>query len=347
MSATMHDIAARAGTSVAAVSVTLNGAKSKTLRVGSETRARIEQAAEELGYRRNPSARALVTGRTHVIGIMLPNIMAFAEHDPFFSLVTTGVTACAGRRGYNVMLFTASAGEDGTPSARMIDRRVDGVILVSPSTDAICAECIRQGISVVSVAGGPESAPLSVDSDDFAGALTATRHLLGLGHRRIAHLAGRAGISTTAPRLEGYKAGLREAGIEFDPGLCLRGDFNRADGYASTIELLNRQLRTRPTAIFAANDLSAHGALDAIHDAGLSTPGDIAVVGYDDTWYATVARPALTTVQMSVSALGERAAAMLIDSIESGSIEEPHAVLPTSLTVRESCGASNGLRRIP
>lgn len=334
----MSDIAKRVGTSVAAVSVTLNGAKSTTLRVSDDTRKRIFEVAEELRYKRNPMAGALATGRTQVLGLMLPSQDAYAAHDPFYSLVTTGVTACASTHGYNVMLYSATSEEEGDRAASMIDKRVDGLVLVSPPRGTpIFAECQRQGIPVASILGEPEEGPLQIRSDDYQGGLIATRHLVSLGHRRIVHLKGRDHIATTEPRLRGYLDALKEAGITPESGWVLPGDFNRETGRESTAHLL--QQPNRPTAIFAANDLSAHGALEAIRDAGLKVPVDVAVVGYDDTWYATVTRPALTSVRMHIEELGRKAADLLIRFLEG----EPPArdseiIVPVSLTIRESCG---------
>src|SRR5258708_6958507 len=136
MGVTMSEIAARAGTTPGVVSVTLNGAKSKTVRVGPETRARILRAAEELGYRCNPFASALASGRSRILGLMLPFAASYTEHDAFFSLLTTGVTARASELGYNVMLYSAAAEAEGQKAARMIDRLVAGVVLVSPPPDS-------------------------------------------------------------------------------------------------------------------------------------------------------------------------------------------------------------------
>ncbi|MBC8066024.1 MAG: LacI family DNA-binding transcriptional regulator [Chlorobia bacterium] len=335
----MSDIAERVGTSVAAVSVTLNGAKSATLRVGSDTRRRILEVAEEMSYRRNPMAGALATGRTHVLGLMLPSHDAYMAHDPFFSLVTTGITACASENGYNVMLYSATAEDEGLRAASMVDKRVDGLVLVSPpSGTPILDECQRQGIPVVSIMADADVGPLQVHSDDFLGGLLAMRHLISLGHRRIAHLKGGNGVATTEPRYQAYLAALREANMVPDPALCLVGDFKRTAGRDATDRLLN--LPSCPTAIFAANDLSAHGAIEAIREAGLRVPEDVAVVGYDDTWYATVTRPALTSVRMDVETLGRKAAELLIGFLRGGEMpREPRIVVPVSLTIRESCGA--------
>jgi LacI family transcriptional regulator len=337
--ASMSDIAERAGTSVAAVSVTLNGAKSATLRVGEDTRRRILEAAEELRYRRNPMAGALATGKTHVLGLMLPSQDAYAAHDPFYSLVTTGVTACASKNGYNVMLYSATAEDEGQRAANMIDKRIDGMVLVSPPPETpILEECQRQGIPVVSIMGGHDQGPLQVDSDDYRGGRLATEHLIQLGHTRIAHLKGQPEISTAEPRFRGYLDALQEAGISSKAELCVPGDFKRSIGRESTNELLG--LTNPPTAIFAANDLSAHGAIEAIRDAGLRVPEDVAVVGYDDTWYATITRPSLTSVSMDVTSIGESAARLLIDFLKGGrSLAQTRVVLPVSLSVRESCGA--------
>lgn len=336
MNVTMSDIAARAGTTTGVVSVTLNGARSKTLRVSEATRERVMRAAEELGYRRDPRAGALVTGRNHVIGLMLPHVESFSAADPFYSLLTAGVAAAASRRGYNLMLYTAVAEEEGRRAAESVDRRIDGLILVSPPDDTpIFEECRRQGIRVAAVVGRRDPASISVDSDDYAGGRLATEHLLGLGHRQIAHLYGNMGFLTSEPRIRAYREALRNAGIEPDPELLVEGGFSRVKGRASTARLLALPSDRRPTAIFAANDLSAHGAIDAITEAGLRVPEDVSVVGYDDTWYASVVHPALTSVSMDVDGLGRRAAELLIDGVEGGA-EQAHEILPISLTVRDS-----------
>ncbi|RYG24307.1 LacI family transcriptional regulator [bacterium] len=334
----MSDIAARAGTTIGVVSVALNGGKSKTLRVSAETRLRIQTLADELGYRRDPRASALATGKNHVIGLMLPHAHSFAVPDPFYSLVSSGVAAAASQLGYNLMLYTAVAEEESDRATKMIDRRVDGLILVLPPEGTpIVEECHRRGIRAISIIQRPEQSPLSVNSCDYEGGRLATEHLLDLGHRRIAHLHGNRVIHTSQARYQAYVDALANAGIEADPNLTRDGKFDRGIAKAATQELLKLPSKRRPTAIFAANDLSAHGAIDAIYEAGLRVPEDISVVGYDDTWYALVTSPPLTSVNMAVDLIGRRAAEMLIASID-GRPDEHHAVLPVSLTVRRSSG---------
>jgi LacI family transcriptional regulator len=336
MSVTMSDIAARAGTTVGVVSVTLNGAKSKTLRVSQATRDRVLLAAAELGYRRDPRASALVTGRNYVLGLMLPHLHSFTVPDPFYSLVTAGVAAAASRLGYNLMLYTAVAEEESERALEMIDRRIDGLILVLPPDDTpIVQECRRQGISTVAILQTAAVCDLTVNSSDYEGGCLAVRHLVALGHRRIAHLMGKRDIHTSAERYRAYEDVLRSAGISLIPEFVREGHFDRRCGYEATLELFNRPHEERPTAIFAANDLSAHGALDALAELGMQVPTDVSVVGYDDTWYASITNPPLTSVQLHTDELGKRAVEILVAAIE-GSPFDPHPILPVVLTVRQS-----------
>ena len=328
----MNDIAAKAGTSVGAVSVTLNGARSKTLKVSPSTRDRIVRAAEELGYRRNPHARALVTGHTKVIGLMLPDATAFAQHDPFYSLLTTGVTACAAEHGYNVMLYAAAPEDAGAESAKLIDRSVAGIVFVSPQDGTpLFAECEKQSIPYVTILGNQPTGAFTVQSDDYHGGRLATEYLIQLGHRRIAHLTGRPWVGTTQPRLRGYEDALRLAQIGFDSSLVTSGNFNRVDGRVAARELLSRPVESRPTAIFAANDLSAHGVIEAAEELGLRVPDDLSVIGYDDTWYATLGRPALTTINIDVPRIGHEACRMILDLLERQGAPECHMTLPRFL----------------
>lgn len=339
MSVTMSDIAVRAGTSIAAVSVTLNGARSKTLKVSAQTRERILSAANELGYRRNPFARALATGRSNILGVMLPFRASLSEHDAFFSLVTSGINTCAAERGYNVMMYTAAAQADAELAATMIDRLVAGVVMVSSAPDSPLYDvCRRQEIPYAVALSGPEVGPLTINADDYAGGRFAVEHLISLGHRRIAHLRGQTGYATTDARVKAYEDALDAHGLERNPHWCVPAEFSRDRGYEFTRILMQLPADQRPTALFAANDLSAHGAIDAVHSLGLRVPEDLAIVGFDDTWYATITRPQLTSVHVDVPGIGYRAAAMLFDQIAADAPMTEHVMMPVSLSIRESCG---------
>jgi LacI family transcriptional regulator len=249
--------------------------------------------------------------------------------------------------GYNLMLFTTVAEEEGATAVKKVDRRIDGLVLVAPPLNSpIHEECKRRNLASISITDCAESVPLTVNSEDYEGGRLATQHLLDLGHRRIAHLYGNPSFATTQPRLQAYRDTLDSAGIDLDSSLIEPGGFSRPMGQRSMEKLLRLPADARPTAVFAANDLSAHGAIDAIGAAGLRVPDDISVVGYDDTWYASVTVPPLTSVCMNVASLGRCAAETLIAHLE-GQSPDRHPTLPVSLTVRQSTGPVQVLHSIP
>lgn len=341
MAVTLKDVALRAGTSPAAVSATLNGTLGKSTRVSAQTRERILAAAAELGYVSNAIAKSLATGRTGVLGLMLPYSSSFVEHDPFLTNVINGILAEVVRRRYNLMLYTATSEEEGDCAAIMVDSRVDGVILVIPPDGSpILENCRSRKIPFVSVLRVPQTADeWVVNSNDYEGGRLATQHLIELGHRKIAHIGGNPAVTTTPERQRGYLDALIAAGIEPDPRLLVQGGFSRDGGAAATRKLLDLRAG-RPTAVFCANDLCAHGAIQAAQARGVRVPDQLAVVGYDDTWYSNMTNPPLTTVNMAIETMGVRAARLLIAQIEKQPTPERQPVLPVSLTIRESCGAA-------
>ena len=342
MPATIRDVAKLAGTSVSAVSAVLNGKRRHNIRVGEETRQRIHAAAAQLRYVPNPLARSLVTRKTGVLGLVFPYSISFTDRNPFCTEVMTGVFKAVVRARYNIMLHTAVEDEllegDGFG---LLDPRVDGLILALQTAESpIMERCLREPFPCVALVARPHSeAVCVVNADDRTGGRLATEHLIRLGHRRIAHLAGYSPIITTEWRKQGYLAALEAAGIAPDPALIQRADFRSDYGYQAMERLLNLPRTQRPTAVFAANDLSAEGALEALRERNLRAPEDMAVVGYDDTWFATMTQPKLTSVHMPIDEMAMRAAEMLITLVEGGEVVDNQPVLPVSLTVRESCGA--------
>ena len=340
MAVTIKEVAKLAGTSTAAVSAALNGTNSKNIRVSESTRERIYAAAAELGYLSNPVARSLATGKSRVLGLMLPYAEAFTDHNPFNAQVTNGILSQAIASHYNLMLYTGASEGDPEQAATMVDSRVDGVVLVLPPGDSpIFLKCESRHIPYVSILRDPIEGTWSVNSDDVQGGKLATGHLASLGHTKIAHLMGNDDVSTSRPRLRGYMQALEEAGLPIEQSLLVPAGFDWRGGYATMKELLKRPASKRPTAIFAANDLCAGGAMRAIREAGLSIPEDIAIVGYDDTWFATMTQPTLTSVRMPIEDMGALAVKMLVDRVEGRQVEDPLPILPVSLTVRASCGA--------
>jgi DNA-binding LacI/PurR family transcriptional regulator len=341
--ATLRDVANLANTSPAAVSATLNGTAVGKVRVGQATRQRIVEAAKQLGYTPNLVAQSLALKRTGVLGFVFPYSHAFVDRNPFCSQIMAGVFEAAIDTQCNLMLHTALGDNwNAVDDSALIDARVDGLLLVLPTPNSpVVVRCRRERFPFVAVCYQPDSdQDYTVNADDFAGGQLATGHLLGLGHRRIGHLMGDAFVSTTAPRLAGYRAAMREADIMLDPDWIVPAGFNDRDGYLAMQRLLTLPPDRRPTAVFAANDQCAEGALRALKEAGMRVPHDMALVGYDDTWYAERAHPALTSVRMPIAYMGGYAVRLLLAQIKKEKIPERQIMLPVSLTIRHSCGAA-------
>lgn len=339
MSVTIRDVAKLAGISVTTASAALNGTRASTIRVSRQTKLRVQDAAAKLGYVPNAIAKSLATGKSGVIGMMLPYADAFIDQNPFCNEVMVGIIREVVHRHYNLMMYTATS-ESSTSAAAMIGSRVDGLLLVMPpEAGAVLAKCERSGIPYVSVLRVPVGEAMTVNSDDREGGRMAARHLAELGHKRIAHLKGDVTVLTSAPRLQGFRAGLEECGVALPDDLVVQAGFDWRLGYEAMQGMLAAPERKRPTAIFAANDLCAEGAMRAIREAGMRIPEDMAVVGYDDTWYAAMTQPPLTSVHMPIAEMGEIAARMLVDTLEGCRPEEAQPVLPVWLNVRKSCGA--------
>jgi LacI family transcriptional regulator len=337
----MRDVAKAAGTSVASVSAALHCSRGDTIRISALTCERIRRVAAELGYTANPIAKSLATGRSKVLGLTLPYADAFLDQNPFCNQVMHGVMEEAVHRRYNLMMFTAVAGMSEVQIASLVDSRVDGIVIVMPSAQSeLVSRCRSHKIPFVSVLQDRRENLPCVNADDFSGGRLAARHLYNLGHRRIAHLAGSDDVPTTQPRKAGFVQELAELKVPVPDHLIIPSGFNSKSGYDSALRLLRELGRSKfPTAIFAANDLCADGAIRALRDSGMNVPEDVAVVGYDDTWFAQIAQPALTSVHMPIAELGSRAVSMLIDRLEGNPVLDPQPVLPVSLTVRHSCGA--------
>jgi LacI family transcriptional regulator len=183
---------------------------------------------------------------------------------------------------------------------------------------------------------GGDGVPM-VDSDNLGGAQLATEHLIGLGHRRIGFLAGRADLESARLRRLGYQRALSEAGIEFDPGLVRVGSYEEGASAQAARELL--AVSDRPTAVFAANDLSAITTIDVALTLGLNVPADLSVIGFDNIPEGALMTPALTTIEQPIQLMGQRAIAMLVEMLRGGSLALTHVTLPTRLVVRQSCSA--------
>ncbi len=303
--------------------------------VSATTRERILRAARELNYVPNAVARGLVTQKTFTIGIVATDL-----DDAQLARFVVGAEREARRRGHAVLI--GNVGANGTDAERylqmLLERRVDGILTAAPQMerDARVGELLRGPTPAVSIHRVPGGGISLVGSDHHRTGLLATRHLLDLGHRRIATITGSAERQVTVRRLEGYEKALAEKDVAFDPDLVACGDWVADGAHGATLRLLERV--PDATAFFAQNDVMALGVLSALRERGLAVPEDVAVVGCDDVPLAAHAAPPLTTVQVPFHETGETAVRLLLDTI-AGEVEEPERVLlPVRLVVRESCG---------
>jgi LacI family transcriptional regulator len=338
---TLKELAARAGVHPSTVSRVVNN--DPVLRVSAGTRARIEALLEETDYRPDAVARSLRLRQSFVLAMLIPDIT-----NPLFANIFLGIEEVAGERGYGVILAnTGGSAERERAHLRSLQaRRVDGVILASVSLRDPSVRWLRErAIEHVLVNRYSSVRDPFVGADDVAGGAMATRHLVSLGHRRIAHLAGSPGVSTAVQRRLGHLAALQQAGIAPDPRLIVESGYLEASGRRAMERLL--RLRRPPTAVFAVNDMAAMGAHAAVLDGGLRIPEDVAIVGYNDVPLAARLAPPLTTVRVPVRDFGRLSAEMLIDQIQSGRSDGRRVVLQPELIVRGSTvrGPSAGEER--
>ncbi|HEX4932796.1 MAG TPA: LacI family DNA-binding transcriptional regulator [Gemmatimonadaceae bacterium] len=299
--ATAHDVAARAGVSQPTVSLVLSG--NPKARVSAETRARVMRAAEELGYRPNVLAQGLVRRRSYALGVVVPDL-----GNPFFAAVVSGAEKVASREGYAV--FLCETGD--TPIEQHLEalksRQIDGVILDAVGAAALSTAALA-GMNVVLVDESLDAYPAVVSDAEQAGDL-AGRHLLSLGHRRLAYLGPAIDASAFRLRERGFVRAVRAAGGPIESDAWRRVPPTVAGGLQGMRALL--ALRTRPTAVFCANDLVALGALKACAMARVSVPRELSIVGCDDIELAQLVTPELTTIAIPARELGARAARLLI-----------------------------------
>ena len=336
--ATLRDVAKRAGLSVATVSRALSGYPY----VEAETRARAVRAARELGYRPNMLARALRVQATKTIGLVIPDI-----RNDFYAESATVVQSALEERGYRLMLCISfgDPAHDRSYLRTLVEHRVDGIVHV-PSSPTDPLELVAGGTRVPLVEllrHSPDGPFDAVVADDREGAAALTRHLLALGHRRIAMLTGPAAYSTTRARVAGYRDALRAAGLGGDDALVLYGAYTPASGYAQTREAL--ALPARPTAFFASGSPLTSGMLRALAENGVRIPDDVSVVAYEDPeWYAA-ATPPLTCYALPLREMGRIAVERIAGIVEHP--ETPPAGLlrlPGELVIRAS---SSPARRSP
>ncbi|HID89624.1 MAG TPA: LacI family transcriptional regulator [Anaerolineales bacterium] len=338
---TSRDVARLAGVSRTTVSLVLNNVPD--VKISPETRQRVLDAARQLNYYPDISARRLVSGKTHTVALVWHRGPDSTYRDAFLPGLLQGITRAARHYGYH-LLFRPIDPDDPDDVYVELARghHTDGLVLSGPrADDPHLLDLYQDGFPLVLHGQLPGTDIPSVDVDNVRGAIQAVRHLLALGHRRI-------GMITNAPlayissrqRLDGYRQALEEAGLPYDPELVRFGDFDEESGREAMLSLLD--LPTPPTGIFVASDMVAIGALRAILDQGLRVPEDIAIVGFDDIAAARFVSPPLTTIRVPAFALGWTAGELLIRIIEHDRPEQTQVLLETDLIVRRSCGAKEG-----
>ena len=333
--ATARDVAKRAGVSTSTVSHVLNGTRG----VSRALRERVLAACDELAFEPNVVARSLKTSRSRTLGFVVPDV------NEFFTEILLGVEGVAEASGYSV-IFCHSHDDPDKELAylRLLrGRRVDGIILAPTGVRHADLERLAQNhyplVLVDRTVPGLSIDLVSVDNEPAAHA--AVSHLLGLGHRRIAMVTGDMRMSSSEPRVRGYRRALEEAGVPFDPDLLASGEGRTNEGRLAVQDLMSRE--PRPSALFVANNLMTIGAMIALQELGLAIPRDVAYAGFDDFDWAGFLRPQLTMIAQPTCEIGRTAAQLVIERIGQDA-EKParRIALGGRLMIRESSGAAVG-----
>lgn len=340
---TLLEVAKRANVHPSTASRALSPVLSRE--VSEATRLKVLEAAAELGYRPNVVARGLRQGRTGTIGVVVNDLQL-----PYNAAVVRGIESVFDEAG--MMPFVTETHEDSARLGRslehLVDRRADAIIVTAVrAADAPAVlEAARLLPVVLAVRTLPGARLAMVEHDDFEGGLLAARHLRSLGHRAIVELPGSDDVSSFLQRSAGFREGLREAGLE--PASVVPGVRRLTIG--SGRELMGSVLqraKTPPTAVFAHNDVMAAGAIDALNEAGLSCPGDVSVVGYDDILLADHLAPPLTTIRLPSFHLGQLAARLTRTLLDEPDTPAPRVSLPPELVVRASSAPPRGAPAMP
>lgn len=326
--ATLADVGRAAGVSAMAASAVLNGARTSA-RISPAKRKLILEAAAKLAYRPNAAARALANRRMRTLGVAA--VIEGGELNHYFLEVFNGILEAAAREGENTTVFALHDwGDDTSRLHGICDGRIDGLILVAPTCDYGSVTLPAHTPFVSVHANCPLPDVINIESDEEKGVYELVRHLISLGHRRIMHLSGPAGLLGTERRIRGYRRALKGARIKFDPALLVAGSYDAQNSR----EIMTGWLRDNagqplPQAIFCANDSAAVGCLEALAAAGVRVPEDVSVAGFDDTLAARSTVPQLTTVRQPLRAMGSRAVELLLERIASDTTQ----IAPTKSTV--------------
>lgn len=334
----LEDIARLSGVSRSTVSRVINN----QAYVSPETREKVLETIRKYRYQPNLAARALVSQRSKVIGVLIPHDVSDLFTDPFFPILLKGITLASNELGYGVTLWLATAQHDPYEvyANAFNNSLIDGLLIASATFDTSFLNWLKHFSKPIAFVGAaPPSMPhiSFVDVDNENGAIMATYHLLEQGCRRIGMIEGRSKQIASEQRREGYITALKQAGMRIDYELIMpNGNYTEIGGYEAMKKLLAHDV----DGVFAANDMMALGALRAIREAGLQVPKDIAVIGFDGVPYAALSNPPLSTISQPIGLLGQETTKVLIDLLENNPSQATHKILPVELVVRESTARS-------
>jgi LacI family transcriptional regulator len=315
--------------------------------VPDSTKKHVLEVIEKHGYVPHASARLLAGAENKIIGLFMVDKKRDAEGrkvstSSYFSPFITGVIDSANEYGFRVLAYAVCKQDDIENVKRVFyDKTISGGIFIGQQNDKDTSELIARGYKVVLIDKGFENMDkkdikncIIVNADNYNGAYKATKYLIDLGHRKIAHVTGHLNQLSTIERLEGYKKALSDANIELDAAQIVRGNFMREGGYEATKKLL---LQSSPTAIFYCNDSMAIGGAQAIEEEGYTIPEDISIIGFDDIELSRYFRPPLTTIRLPLWDMSAIAVRTLIAAIKSEPDFSAHYMVPVELIERKSC----------
>lgn len=332
----IRDVATRAGVSPSTVSRVIAGHP----RISLKTRERVQAVMREMNYHPNAIARSLVRKSSQAIGLLIPNSVEQFFLNPFFPEFLRGVTQVVQEANYNILLSTALHGLSEVERLEQMvsGRHADGVILTTArQQDPLIAVLESHHLPAVVVGRPPAGTNVAwVNNDNRRAAYDITMHFAKHGHRRIGFICGSFDLVVTLDRLAGYQDALREAGIGFDPNLMASGEFLEEVGYHGMTRLL--AVAERPTAVVAADDVLAFGAMRAAGELGYRIPEDMAIAGFNDIPLARLANPPMTTVSIRMFELGQMAANLLIEQFQDPCAPRRGVIVPHDLVIRRSCG---------
>lgn len=329
---TINEIAQIAGVSRSTVSRVINHDPN----VSDKTRGKVQAIIDEKGYQPNPVARSLMTGRSRVLGLVIPTSYSSLYTDPFFSMVAHGISSTCTINNYTLMLWLLEPDYEKRANSNILNNRlIDGIIIASNMIDDPLVDgLIQRNVPMVQIGRNDHPEVSSVDADNVHGSAMAVRYLVKTGRKRLATITGNMDLYSGRDRLIGFKRGLENNHLPIIEERIAYGDYTEEGGYLQTKALLSR---TEFDGLFVASDMMSFGAIQAIQEAGLRVPEDIAVVSFDDLPAAARHKPALTAIRQPIHQMGSIAAQTLIDQLENKDTATPkRIILPTELIVRET-----------